>query len=172
MGLTVKKTIHINNDVRLKEIIRILNSKKIRVGIFGGDDSEMLMIATVNEYGCDINITPKMRWWLRYNGLFVKDSTTSIHIPERSFVRKTANEKKDQMDTFIKQNLDLLFTFQIDVNMFLNKVGQYCAQLVQETLTETETPPNHPWTIQRKKGKEHPLIDTGHLRESITYRIE
>lgn len=172
MGLVVKKTVKTNNDAKLKEIIRILNSKKIRVGIFGTDDSEMLMIASVNEYGCDINITPKMRWWLRHNGLMVKNSTTAIHIPERSFVRKTANEKKEEMNKFIKQNLDLLFTFRIDVNTFLNKVGQYCAQLVQQTLTETTDPPNHPWTIQRKNGKDHPLIDTGHLRESITFKIE
>lgn len=172
MGLKVKKTIKKDKIPEIKKICSVLATKKIRIGIFGSDDAEMLMIANVQEFGCDITITNKMMWWLRYHGLYVKDTTTQIHIPERSYVRKTFNEKEGQIISFIKTNLDSLFSFEIDVDTFLNRVGQYSAQLVQQTLTEVDSPALHPWTIKRKNGKDNPLIDSGHLRNSITYKIE
>lgn len=172
MGIKVRKTISTDNIEKLKQILATLGSKKIKIGIFGSEGSEILMIATVNEFGCDITITNKMRWWLRTHGLPVKDTTESIHIPERSFIRKTANEKQDEISTFIKSSLNMLFSFQIDADTFLKRIGIYLAQITQQTLTNTTDPANHPFTIMRKDGKEHPLIDSGRLRESITYQIE
>jgi hypothetical protein len=172
MGTTVKKTVQTDNLKNLQQIIRELNNKKIKVGIFGSAGSKMLMIATVNEYGVDIVITPKMRWWLHFNGLHVKKTTTQIHIPARSFIRATINEKQDEINSFVKANLDLLFTFQITTKQFLDKVGHYLVGLTQETLTDLNSPKNHPWTVKRKKGKDNPLINTGQLRESIVFEIE
>ena len=38
--------------------------------------------------------------------------------------------------------------------------------LVQETIKEGEFSPNAPSTI-KKKGSDKPLIDTGHMRQSV-----
>lgn len=169
--MRVTKKVKEDNINKLKEIITRLSTATIKVGIFGDSGSEILMIASVQEFGCDINITPKMRAWLHYNGLHVKDTTTSIHIPERSFMRKSA-EKVSEINDLVVEGINEVLTFTLDVNTFLNRIGQSLADLAKLTLTEVSSPPNHPFTIERKGGKSNPLINTGTLRESIVYKIE
>ncbi|AXG97746.1 hypothetical protein [Clostridium botulinum] len=169
--MRVKKSVKKDNSKKLKQAIERIAKAKIKIGIFGDSGSDILMIANVNEFGCNINVTPKMRAWLHYNGLHLKGTTTSIKIPERSFVRRTAEEKQNKINKLIQDGLNEVFTFQIDVDTFLNRVGQYLADLMKETLTEVSSPPNHSFTIERKGGKSNPLIDTGRLRESITFKI-
>ncbi|HDK7180760.1 TPA: hypothetical protein PTW06_003680 [Clostridium botulinum] len=170
--MRIKKTVKKDNSKKLKQAIEKIAKAKIKIGIFGDSGSDVLMIANVNEFGCNINVTPKMRMWLHYNGLHLKGTTTSIKIPERSFVRRTAEEKQNKINKLIQDGLNEVFTFQIDVDTFLNRVGQYLADLMKETLTEVSSPPNHPFTIERKGGKSNPLINTGRLRESVTFKIE
>ncbi len=43
-------------------------------------------IAAVHEFGCTIKVTPKMRAYLHYNGLHLKQTTEYIHIPARPFL--------------------------------------------------------------------------------------
>jgi hypothetical protein len=63
-----------NNIPKLLQVLDDLESNKIEIGIFGSDDSTILMIATVNEFGCKIDVTPKMRAYLHSQGLHLKDS--------------------------------------------------------------------------------------------------
>ncbi|NEZ47786.1 hypothetical protein FDF74_11400 [Clostridium niameyense] len=170
--MRIKKTVKEDNTKKLEKILNRLSKAKIKIGIFGSSGSEILMIASVNEFGCNINVTPKMRAWLHYNGLHLKKSTTSIKIPERSYIRRTVEEKQNKMDKLIKEGLNELFSFQIEVDTLLNRIGQYLSDITKETLTEVSSPPNHPFTIEKKGGKANPLIDTGRLRESITFKIE
>lgn len=167
--MPVKKIVKQDNIPRLKSILSELKSKKIQVGIFG-DDPHVLLYAGVNEFGCNITITPKMRVWLHANGLHVKDSTTEIHIPERSFIRKTANEKEDEISALLKTNLDLLLTFRMDITTFFNKLGEKLVEITKQTVQDTYSPENHPFTLQRKEGT-HPLIDSSTMLNSITFKI-
>ena len=59
---------------------------------------------------------------------------------------------------------------EMRTDTFFNTLGDYIAQQLQEYVTEVTTPPNHPFTIDRK-GSSHPLIDSGRLRTSITFRV-
>lgn len=65
MGVTVHGT---NNIPRLKQALRKLGGKKIRVGVFGadnyqyGDDADLVTIAAVHEFGTTIR--PKTAKWL------------------------------------------------------------------------------------------------------------
>ncbi|WP_125153664.1 hypothetical protein [Clostridium rectalis] len=170
--MKIKKTYKTDNVKKLNTIIKELKNKNIKIGIFGSDDSKILLIAKVNEYGLDINVTPKMRAWFHYKGLHLKDSTTNIHIPERSFIRKTYDEKRGEIEKIVKNGLEELFSFKIDINTFFNRVGTYLVGITQETLTNVTIPKNHPFTLQQKSPKTNPLINTGHLRESITFKIE
>ena len=61
-----------------------LKGRKVQVGVLQGDHA---WLAGIHEYGCDIPVTPKMRAFLHSQGLHLKESTTHIHIPERSFLR-------------------------------------------------------------------------------------
>ncbi len=167
--MPIKKIIKQNNVPKLQSILEQLKSKRIEIGIFN-DNPYVLMYSTVNEFGMNINITPKMRAWLHANGLHVKDSTTAIHIPQRSFIRKTANEKEDEISTLLETNLNLLLTFKIDLNTFFNELGQKLVDITKQTVLDTYDPKNHPFTIQMK-GSSHPLIDRGTMLNTISFKI-
>ncbi len=49
-------------------------------------------------------------------------------------------------------------------------MGAFAAGGVQTYMTELKTPPNSAYTIEQK-GSSNPLIDTGALRASITWKI-
>ena len=52
----------------------------------------------------------------------------------------------------------------------LEQLGAMAVGEVQKYVTELDTPPNAPSTI-RQKGSSNPLINTGALRQSITYEV-
>ena len=57
-----------------------------------------------------------------------------------------------------------------DLDKALNLVGLVAVGKVQQYMTELKSPPNAKSTI-RAKGSSNPLIDTGALRQSVTYSI-
>lgn len=65
MGVTIRGT---NNIPRVKQVLRKLNRKAIKVGVFGadnyqyGDDADLVTIAAVHEFGT--TIVPKTAKWL------------------------------------------------------------------------------------------------------------
>ena len=56
------------------------------------------------------------------------------------------------------------------LDMTLNKIGVTAVGLVQKYMTDLRTPPNAASTI-KKKGSSNPLIDSGALRQSVSYKI-
>ena len=52
----------------------------------------------------------------------------------------------------------------------LNRVGLVAVGNVQKYMTELRTPPNAASTIKKKKSS-NPLIDSGALRQSVTYKV-
>lgn len=57
-----------------------------------------------------------------------------------------------------------------DIDNALEIIGQIAVGKVQQYMTDLQDPPNAPSTIA-KKGSSNPLIDTGALRQSVTYSI-
>lgn len=51
------------------------------------------------------------------------------------------------------------------------QMGLVAAASVQQYMVDLRTPPNTPSTI-KAKGSSNPLIDTGELRQSVTYEIQ
>lgn len=170
--MKVTKEVKTDNFDKLLKIIKELNRKVIKIGIFGKDDSEVLMIATVNEFGCNIDVTPKMRAWLHWKGLHLKKGTDQIVIPERPFIRGTYDNKKSEMDRFVTAQLDMLFHFELSIEQFFDKIGQYLAGLTQEYAVDLRTPPNHPFTLARKEPRTNPLVDSGEMINKITWKVE
>lgn len=88
-------------------------------------------------------------------------------IPERSFLRSTILQKEEEYrhraaDIVKKalQNKD----YQIEKNVGL--LGQLVEKDVKQKITDTYTPPNAEET-KKRKGSEHPLIDSGLMRQSV-----
>lgn len=58
----------------------------------------------------------------------------------------------------------------LSADAVLNQVGAIAVGATQEYITNLRTPPNAPSTIE-KKGSDNPLIDTGSMRASVTWKV-
>lgn len=160
-----------NNIPRLMQVLRDLGRRRLEIGILSGEsDSEILMIAGVHEFGCKIEVTPKMRAWFAYQGYPLKQTTREINIPERSFLRSGFDASLDDIYHQCTRLLDKVIQLELTVDAFFDVLGQYIAGKLQEYMTDLDDQPNSQMTIERKRSA-NPLIDSGRLRESITYRV-
>lgn len=144
-----------------------IDGKKVQVGCKG----ENAWFAGIHEYGCKIEITPKMRAWLHSHGLHLKKSTRYINIPERSFLRGGF----DSIHKEVLKDADKIFPLVLDgkikSDIFLNLVGLELATGIKKYAVDLKNPENHPFTIERK-GSTNPLVDSGNLVDSIKHSIE
>lgn len=161
------------DETRVPEFLKMLDDltrTHLEIGIFGEDDSDILMIANVNEFGCQIQVTDKMRNYLHAIGLHLKNSTKTINIPERSFLRNSYDQEKNNIISKTEPLLRQVIALELPVNVFFDTLGEYIVGQVQDYLTRIRSPKNHPFTVQQK-GSSNPLIDAGRLRDSITYKV-
>lgn len=128
-------------------------------------------LAAIHEYGCEITVTPKMRAFLHYQGLHLKDTTKVIKIPERSFLRKSHDEKGEQVLKQAERALSLVIHGQMSLEQYMDMVGRNYVTMIKEYIVELDSPPNHPYTVEQK-GSDNPLVSTGGLVESISYRVK
>lgn len=91
-------------------------------------------------------------------------------IPSRPFLAQTV----DQQGETIKQASAELIVQVVEGKMkgkqALKNIGVLVKGAVQQQMVEGEFVPNAPSTIQRK-GSDKPLIDTGQLRQGVSYQI-
>lgn len=140
-----------------------LSKKEVVVGIpasanknHKSEDGEIIKLAelgAIHEYG-----SPKLR------------------IPQRSFLRIPLQTNHDRLLKFISKELSFS---EIDTNNALGKLGALGQSVVLEafkTQGDGKWKPLSPLTeLYRKKGNSSgsskPLIDTGQLRQSITFEV-
>ena len=92
------------------------------------------------------------------------------NIPERSFLRAGINaSKKDIIKLYAKQ-LPLVVQGRIALKSIQHFVGELVVGNITQRIADGIPPPLKPETVRRKKSSK-PLIDTGHLRQSITYEV-
>lgn len=137
----------------LLQTIDDLSNFSIKVGILGdgtthGEDEEtVLTIAITHEFG-----------------LAVKG------IPERSFIRAGFDYYRSRIEDNAVELLEQVIYGGLPALTFFDGLGQIMVGFIQTYLTDLDYPPNSPTTIARK-GSSNPLIDTGQLRDSITYEV-
>lgn len=168
MGITVTRDV--NNVPRILEIMEQLQNKKIKVGILSNTDGKMLMIANVHEFGCTIEVTDKMRAYLHRQGLHLKKETAVINIPERSFIRAGFDENEQNIMSRIEVLIQKVIRDELDIDAFYEFIGNYCVDRIKEFLVDLDNPALSSYTIE-KKGSSNPLVDTGHLKDTITFEI-
>lgn len=152
--------------------IEKLTEKTIEIGIFGSESGEeILMRATANEFGANITVTDKMRGYFSNElGVTLSPKTKYIRIPERSFIRGYFTNERKRIQKISEQLITQVISLQITADDYFDLMGQEMVSGVQRYLTELKDPPNSPLTIELK-GSSNPLIDTGQMRNSITYRV-
>ena len=170
--MKVKMNVTDKNQVPslLKEL-KALKGRSMEVGILAEAGGKMLMIANVHEFGCKIKVTDKMRkFFAAAYGIHLKKATKTIVIPERSFLRGGFDHNRKAIADTAERLLEKLVEGTIDAETLLEFLGENTVGRIKNYLVDLRTPPNSSLTI-RQKGSSNPLIDSGHLKDAITYKI-
>lgn len=93
-------------------------------------------------------------------------------MPKRSFLRSAYDENKPAINDMVdKIATGFIQSRGLSTQDALNQLGNVVQGMVQKKIVDGPFTPNAPATIKRKKS-DRPLIDTGHLRQSIRYVIK
>lgn len=125
---------------------------RVMVGVRGTappaeDGTPMVIIAATNEFG-----------------------SSDGHVPERSFLRSTADENRERYALLI-QRVVVRTLDGHDLATELGRVGAIAVGDVQKKISTGPFLVNAPSTIARKGKGKGPLIDTGRLRQSIDWEV-
>lgn len=114
-----------------------------------------------------------------YNGKTIQEIAAFAEFgtsesPRRSFIGDTVELKQDEIKRAIDKQFSLLFERGQSVNNGLDVVGAFASNKIKESFRTSgfgKWEKNAHYTI-RAKGSSKPLIDTGTLRNSITWVVE
>lgn len=154
--MSLKLDIDVKLDVKdLKRIRRELikaASQVAQVGFFDGDphpnspERSVAQIAAIQEFGLP-----------------------EENIPERPFMAATASGTK--VGRPIAQALKALLRGTADASNLWFAAGLFYAREMSKTISDFSVPANAPFTIA-KKGFDNPLVETGHMRDSVKNRVK
>ena len=131
---------------KIIENLKKLKNTELQVGIF---DAAIAEYAAYNEYG-------------------TISSLGNLHIPARPFMQLAFNEKdgwKHEIDNVVTS-----VSKGKDATTMISILGEIATNDIKLKITDNIPPPNDPATIKRKKSSST-LIDTGAMRQSITYKL-
>ncbi len=99
-------------------------------------------------------------------------------IPERPFLRNAMRNNRASYKAAMKASASTIME-QValgkrpadEKRKALKRLGIKAQGDIQDEITSLKSPPNAPTTI-RLKGSSNPLIDTGEMRNAVTFKIE
>jgi len=132
---------------------RLKNPGKVAVGIIDAgkhaeSDMTVASIGYVHEFG-----------------------SSDGRIPERSFMRSTVKEKRKEVNALNRKLLIAVQTGKYSFSKALGILGSFVADAISRKIVTLKQPPNALSTILAK-GSSNPLVDTGQLKNSITWKVE
>ncbi len=143
---------------RLQSKLRQAENRHVKVGVLADAQHEddpigVLELAAIHEFG-----------------------TRDGHVPERSFIRRTFEQKDPQVKEFCEKLAKAIVTKgEMSIDRALGLLGEFAVGEIRKTMTEGDgvPPPLSPDTIRRRKGRStRPLVDTGQLKGAITYKVD
>ena len=140
----------VEDKSRVFEVLQTLEAlatTHLEVGIFGDTDGEVVIYAAANEFGA-------------FNG----------RIRERSFLRAGFDQYHQEINDTADKLIDQVMSGTLNVDAYYQIIGNFLVGKIQEFMTNLKLPANAPSTVARK-GSSNPLIDTGRMRDSITWRV-
>lgn len=140
---------------KLKKNLLKANSFEVQVGAF--EDAK---------YGPEndnLNVAQVMQW---------NEEGTSTN-PVRPFMRVgfMAPIIKGSYDKYFIQSMERIALGESSFLKEYQRIGKIAEKDLKEVIADWDTPPNSPRTIA-EKGFNDPLVDTGTMLNSITYRVE
>jgi len=136
---------------RFKEL-KALKNRRVVVGFPKGfnaysNGTPVALVATVHEFG-----------------------SQSQNIPPRPYFRPTLLN-----NNFYKHLRKMKFTKvmrgKLNATVALNQIGGMVADDIRMSIVSVSSPTLKPQTI-KAKGSSNPLVDTGHLKQSVTHKVE
>jgi len=116
------------------------------------DGTSMAFIASVHEYGAP-----------------------SAGIPERPFLKAGIEGGKEGQARLNKVNLVRILNGETDFDTALMQLGEMAKGNVQDYINQGDFAPILPATIAARKrrsvGSSKPLVDTGQMRQSVSYEL-
>ena len=129
---------------RLLRTCQKLQEKSILVGIVGTEDSEVLKIAAIHEYGLG-------------------------KMPERSFIRASFDADQGKLTEIVSGELTKVLREQTTPVAAAHSIGAQAAQLVQNYIDTNRVKPQSDFS---KKRQHTTLYETGtHIRDRIAYKV-
>lgn len=155
MELTVDIKLDFSGMQPVERACKALN-RNVKVGIL--NDAEEAQIGTLLHNGGTGEYT-----YGKYKG-------QKVDIPPRPFISAPAEHFAD---TILNAGAKSFNFTEKDADRILGAIGDSMATVMKNLMNSNGTypPPNSPRTIETK-GFDHPLIDTGKLRDSITYEVD
>lgn len=137
--------------IALRRLEKIAKSFKgpdlVKVGLPRGsnaypDGTSVIMVGAVHEFGSPVK-----------------------GIPQRSFLRSTVEGERRVYKNMFKKLSVQIIKGQITKKQALGIIGLKVQTDVRQKITDIKEPP-----LQYREG--NPLVDTGHLRQSIVFEVE
>jgi len=94
-----------------------------------------------------------------------------LGVPERSFIRAYFTENEPRLLKMVSAVAKEVAKGTYSEKVGLERLGQQIVAEIQVRISQRIPPPLAQSTIDRK-GSDVPLIDTGQLRSSITYKVD
>ena len=136
----------------IKDQVAKAKGSSVNVGILSDaqphpdDGADMILIAAANEFGTDT-------------------------IPARPFIRGAFDANQRRLTQTASRLFGLIMEGKLTSRRALALLGEEHQGQVQEYLQALDTPPNAPRTVAQK-GSSNPLVDEGHLLESIRWEYD
>jgi hypothetical protein len=93
-----------------------------------------------------------------------------VGVPQRDFMAFAKDGIRDKAEPILRQIASLGDGDEKGISALQEAAGQAGQSAIRAAITELREPPNSPATIAAK-GSDNPLIDTTHMRDSVTYVV-
>lgn len=93
----------------------------------------------------------------------------TINTPERPFMSNAFDDNRSKYIEALKVSAPKIMRGEVEVGQVAAKLGTVFADDIRQEIVDLDTPPNAPSTI-KQKGSSNPLIDTGQMKNSVTYQ--
>lgn len=145
--MSIKAKIINSKNLNLEnELKGLIKNKNLEVGFFEVSKYDngvyVASVASFNEYG-------------------------TANIPPRPFFRNAVAKNSNKWNDILTNEL----RNSVDVELAYHRVGEVAKGDIVESIMQTNTPPNSPLTIAKKKSSK-PLVDTSFMRSSVNYKVK
>lgn len=170
---------------KLAKTLKSMTTKTVKAGIQANEDSELLKIANVQEFGADIDHPGGTAYGFKFKkdvesnrisflkkgqGHIVLGVTEphKIIIPSRPFIRQTFDKRLDELRKIGFDLGGLVIDDKLLLKQALETWGDKFVAFIRNEIAEGNNfEPNAPATIRMKGGGKHPLQDSGRLQQAL-----